>query len=99
VTVKFDLSFAPHQTPASAAPVASIGKPRKSDRPTMKSTFARELDQLIKKHLGQPQYGEDFRLVIDGLLNAADKLAEQADTYSWRADERERRARRASVNG
>ena len=65
----------------------------------MKSTFARELDQLIKKHLGTPQFGEDFRLVIDALLNAADKLAEQADTYSWRADERERRARRASVNG
>jgi len=48
----------------------------------MKSTFACELDTLIEKHLGTPQYGEDFRLVIDALLNAADKLAEQADTYS-----------------
>ena len=47
-------------------------------------TFARELDELIRKHLATPVYGEDFMPILNALCDAADKLAFEADRYPWR---------------
>lgn len=51
-------------------------------------TFGDELDQLIAKHLGKPQRGDDFMPVIDALCNAGDKLAMLADRRRY-SDESE----------
>jgi hypothetical protein len=42
-------------------------------------SFARELDNLIRLHLGTPRYCEDFMPILDALCSAAEKLAAQAD--------------------
>jgi hypothetical protein len=52
-------------------------------------TFAHELDQLIRKHLGKPRCGEDFISVLNALCDAADKLAAEADRLPWKEENEE----------
>lgn len=54
----------------------------------MTSVFARELNALIRKHLGKPRHGDDYLPVINALRVAADRLAMKADHRPWKDDDR-----------
>ncbi len=49
-------------------------------------TFARELEQLIRAHLGTPRWGDDFFPVLDALNDASLRIAMEADRYRFRDD-------------
>jgi len=49
-------------------------------------SFTRELDELIRKHLGTPKWGEDFQVMATALHRAAEQFDERADRYPWRED-------------
>jgi hypothetical protein len=47
------------------------------------TTFATDLDALIRRHLGKPKWGDDFADTIGQLYAAANRLAEEADAYRF----------------
>jgi hypothetical protein len=53
------------------------------------TTFAQDLDKLIRKHLGKPRWGEDFIEIAAALHEAADRIDERSDRYPWRIDQPE----------
>lgn len=64
----------------------------------MPTTFATELDRLIRKHLGVPQWGDDFLPIVEALGEASDWVAEEADRFRWHDEsEREFRERRQAA--
>jgi hypothetical protein len=63
------------------------------------TSFARELDALIAKHVGKnPKFGGDLQPVCDALNTANEKWAMQADRLRWRGEsEREFQDRVAGI--
>jgi hypothetical protein len=58
--------------------------------------FARELEALIRKHLGKPQWGDDILPIAQALHEAADRVDWEADRLRFRDEsEQEFKARRA----
>ncbi len=55
----------------------------------MPTTFATELEALVRKHLGTPQWAEDYQQVCDVLAEASERIAMEADQVRW-SDESER---------
>lgn len=50
------------------------------------TSFASELDQLIRKYTDKARYCDDFIPILSALCNTADKLAEQADSYPFKGE-------------
>ena len=55
----------------------------------MPATFATELEALVRKHLGTPQWADDYQLVCDVLAEASARIPMEAERFRWR-DESER---------
>ena len=45
--------------------------------------FAKELDQLINRHLGTPRWADDFQTVADALYRASIEIDARADRHRW----------------
>jgi hypothetical protein len=43
--------------------------------------FESELELLIRKHIGTPQWNEDYQAIYNALAAAAEALALEADEY------------------
>jgi hypothetical protein len=48
------------------------------------TTFARDLDQLIRRHLNSPRWGDDLEPIVTALHVAACRWAGEADRYRWK---------------
>jgi hypothetical protein len=48
------------------------------------TSFATELDALIRKHVGRPRYGDELEPIVTALHVAACRWAGEADRYRWR---------------
>jgi hypothetical protein len=53
------------------------------------TTFERELNALIRKHLGRPKWGDDFCPILDALRAATDRLDGRADRYRFRDESKQ----------
>ncbi len=47
------------------------------------ASFAHELDALIAKHLGTPNWADDLLPVATALHAAAERIDAEADCYGW----------------
>jgi hypothetical protein len=57
------------------------------------TTFAHDLDQLIRRHLNSPRWGDDLQAICVALHEAADRWAMEADQFRLK-DEGERKFER-----
>jgi hypothetical protein len=48
------------------------------------TTFATDLDHLIRTHVGTPKCGDDLLPIVEALYEAANRVARQGDHYRWR---------------
>jgi hypothetical protein len=61
-------------------------------------TFAQDLDDLIKQHIGHPKFGDDFQPIVNALHEATNRWAARADCYRLRNEtKRQFEERRSGV--
>lgn len=50
------------------------------------ASFAEELQDLIRRHIGAPQFGNDYMEVCEALEQAHFDLDDEADELPWKHD-------------